>query len=153
MKAKTTSKPAVTGAAAIGAAAGAGTKADPWRLTTPSGTSEYTLYRDETLDPPALVCTVGTTVLRYHLRCIEDLHAMLKQHGDWMLLGSADEQKPAAPGTVEAWARSADNPVGGWYGLKKGLRGRFAMYIPPLMEHLGLAEVEHNAKNNRMRAL
>jgi hypothetical protein len=132
---------------------GEGTKADPWRLKTPSGSSDYTLYRDETLDPPALVCTVGTTVLRYHLRCLDDLHAMLKLHGDWMLLGSADEQKPAAPGTVEAWARSADNPVGGWYGLKKGLRGRFAMYIPPLMELLGLAEVEHNAKNNRMRAL
>jgi hypothetical protein len=133
--------------------AGVGTKENPWQLKTPSGSSDYTLYRDETLDPPALVCTVGATVLLYHLRCLEDLHAMLKQHGDWMLLGSADEQKPAAPGTVEAWARSTDNPVGGWYGLKKGLRGRFAMYIPPLMELLGLAEVEHNAKNNRMRAL
>jgi hypothetical protein len=133
--------------------AGAGTKARPWRLRTPSGSSEYRMYRDETLDPPALVCVVGTTELRYHLRCLDELHAMLKRHGDWMPLGSADEQKPAAPGTVEAWARSADNPVGGWYGLKKGLRGRFAMYIPPLMELLGLAEVEHNAKNNRMRAL
>ena len=133
-------------------AAGAGTKANPWRLKTPSGSSEYSMYRDETLDPPALVCTVGATELRYHLRCLDDLHAMLKRHGDWMPLGSADEQKPAAPGTVEAWARSADNPVGGWYGLKKGLRGRFAMYVPPLMEVLGLAEVEHNAKNNRMRA-
>ena len=133
-------------------AAGAGTKANPWRLKTPSGSSEYSMYRDETLDPPALVCTVGATELRYHLRCLDDLHAMLKRHGDWMPLGSADEQKPAAPGTVEAWARSAGNPVGGWYGLKKGLRGRFAMYVPPLMEVLGLAEVEHNAKNNRMRA-
>jgi hypothetical protein len=129
-----------------------GTRDKPWRLKTPSGSSEYHMYRDETLDPPALVCVVGTTELRYHLRCLDDLHAMLKQHGDWILLGSADEQKPAAPGTVEAWARSADNPVGGWYGLKKGLRGRFAMYVPPLMEVLGLAEVEHNAKNNRMRA-
>jgi hypothetical protein len=110
------------------------------------------MYRDETLDPPALVCVVGTTELRYHLRCMDDLHAMLKQHGNWMPLGSADEQKPAAPGTVEAWARSADNPVGGWYGLKKGLRGRFGMYVPPLMEVLGRAEVEHNARNNRMRA-
>jgi hypothetical protein len=111
------------------------------------------MYRDEAADPPALVCTVGTTTLRYQLRCLDDLHAMLKKHGDWMALGSADEQKPAADGTVEAWARSADNPVGGWYGLKKGLRGRFGMYVPPLMEVLGRAEVEHNPKNNRMRAL
>ena len=133
-------------------AAGAGTKASPWHLKTPSGSSDYIMYRAETLDPPALVCVVGTTELRYHLRCLDDLHAMLKQHGDWMPLGSADEQKPAAPGTVEAWARSADNPVGGWYGLKKGFRGRFAMYVPPLMEVLGLAEVEHNPRNNRMRA-
>ena len=133
--------------------AGTGTKDNPWRLKTPSGSSDYVMYRDETLDPPALVCVVGTTELRYHLRCLDDLHAMLKQHGDWMLLGSADEQKPAAPGTVEAWARSADNPVGGWYGLKKGLRGRFGMYVPPLMEVLGFAEVEHNPKNNRIRAL
>jgi hypothetical protein len=111
------------------------------------------MYRDETADPPALVCIVGKTELRYHLRCLTDLHAMLKAHGDWMFLGSADEQKPAAAGTVEAWARSPKNPVGGWYGLKKGLRGRFGMYIPPLMEVLQLAEVEHNPKNNRMRAL
>ena len=123
---------------------GSGTKSDPWRLKTPSGTSEYAMYRD--------VCQVGSTQLRYHLRAIEDLHAMLKQHGDWMPLGSADEQKPAAPGTVEAWGRSGDNPVGGWYGLRKGYRGRFGMYLPPLLEALGLAEVEHNPKNNRMRA-
>ncbi len=132
---------------------GRGTKDDPWRLTTPSGSSEYTLYRDESLNPPALVCTVGKTVLLYDLRCIDDLRAMLKRHGDWMELGSADEQKPAKEGTVEAWGRSPTNPIGGWYGLKKGLRGRFAMYIPPLLEVLGLAEVEHNPKNNRMRAL
>ena len=132
---------------------GEGTRAQPWQLKTPSGSSEYQMYRDEALDPPALVCVVGKTELRYYLRCIEDLHAMLKAHGDWMPLGSADEQKPAAAGTVEAWARSADNPVGGWYGLKKGLRGRFAMYVPPLLEALKLAEVEHNPKNNRMRAL
>jgi hypothetical protein len=132
---------------------GKGMADDPWILKTPPGTSEYKMYRDDSSDPPALVCIVGTTKLSYHLRCLEDLHAMLKKHGDWMLLGSADEQKPAAEGTVEAWARSPKNPVGGWYGLKKGLRGRFAMYVPPLMEALGLAEVEHNAKNNRMRAL
>ena len=132
---------------------GVGTRERPWQLTTPSGSSEYQMYRDESADPPALVCIVGKTELRYQLRCIEDLHAMLKAHGDWMLLGSADEQKPAAAGTVEAWGRSAKNPVGGWYGLKKGLRGRFGMYLPPLLEALGLAEVEHNPKNNRMRAL
>ena len=134
-------------------AKGSGTKQDPWQLTTPSGTSEYRMYKDETLDPPAIVCQVVSTQLRYHLRAIEDLHAMLKSRGDWMPLGSADEQKPAADGTVEAWGRSPDNPVGGWYGLKKGLRGRFGMYMPPLLEALGLAEVEHNPKNNRMRAL
>jgi len=131
---------------------GKGTADDPWVLKTPSGTAEYKMFRDNSANPPALICIVGTTRLSYHLRCLEDLHAMLKKHGDWMALGSADEQKPAAEGTVEAWARSADNPVGGWYGLKKGLRGRFAMYVPPLMEALGLAEVEHNPKNNRMRA-
>ncbi len=134
-------------------ATGSGTKDDPWKLRTPTGTSEYEMYRDESLDPPAIVCQVGTTQLRYDLRAIDDLHAMLKARGDWMPLGSADEQKEAAEGTVEAWARSADNPVGGWYGLKKGLRGRFGMYMPPLLEALGLAEVEHNPKNNRMRAL
>jgi hypothetical protein len=129
-----------------------GTKDEPWNLTTPPGTSEFQMYRDEKADPPALVCIVGKTELRYQLRCLDDLQAMLTARGDWMPLGSADEQKPAAEGTVEAWGRSADNPVGGWYGLKKGLRGRFGMYVPPLMEALGLAEVEHNAKNNRMRA-
>jgi len=132
---------------------GSGTREDPWLLKTPSGSSEFQMHRDESADPPALVCRVGKTELRYHLRCIEELHAMLKAHGDWMPLGSADEQKPAAEGTVEAWGRSPDNPVGGWYGLKKGLRGRFGMYVPPLLEALGLAEVEHNPKNNRMRAL
>ena len=134
-------------------ARGSGTREDPWVLKTPSGSSEYQMYRDEAADPPALVCVVGKTVLSYRLSAIEDLQAMLKAQGDWMLLGSADEQKPAAAGTVEAWARSTDNPVGGWYGLKKGLRGRFAMYMPPLLEALGLAEVEHNARNNRMRSL
>ena len=131
----------------------AGTKENPWTLKTPPGTSEFTAYRDESLSPPALVVKVGSTELRYYLRAISDLHAMLKKNGDWMLLGSADEQKPAAEGTVEAWARSAKNPVGGWYGLKKGLRGRFAMYVPPVLEELKLAEVEHKPKNNRMKAI
>jgi hypothetical protein len=133
-------------------ATGSGTKDDPWVLRTPPGTSEYTMYRDEAADPPALVCQVGKTTLGYQLRCLDDLHAMLVLHGDWMPLGSADEQKPAAAGTVEAWARSPENPVGGWYGLKKGLRGRFANYVPPVMEALGMAEVEHQPRNNRMRA-
>ncbi|MDQ6713627.1 MAG: hypothetical protein M3Z28_10645 [Candidatus Dormibacteraeota bacterium] len=131
---------------------GSGTRQSPWELKTPPGTSEFTAYRDETLDPPALIVQVGKTELRYQLRGLDDLHKMLEQHGDWMPLGSADEQKPAAEGTVEAWARSPKNPVGGWYGLKKGLRGRFGMYVPPVMEAMGLAEVEHLPKNNRMRA-
>ncbi len=132
---------------------GSGTKQSPWELTTPSGSSQYQMYRDETATPPAIVCIVGKTELRYHIRAIEDLHGMLKENGDWMPLGSADEQKSAVEGTVEAWGRSPRNPVGGWYGLKKGLRGRFGMYMPPLLEALGLAELEHNPKNNRMRAL
>jgi hypothetical protein len=134
-------------------AAKAGTKENPWRLKTPPGSSEFEAYTDESSNPPALVVQVGSTKLMYQLRCIQDLHAMLKAHGDWMLLGSADEQKPAAEGTVEAWGRSPDNPAGGWYGLKKGFRGRFAMYVPPVLKHLGLAEVEDNPRNNRMRAI
>ncbi|MCR2804022.1 DUF6855 family protein [Paenibacillus soyae] len=130
-----------------------GTKDNPWKLKTPPQTSEYEMYKDEKDGKAILVCTVGKTVLHYDYRCIEDLHAMLKQHGDWMELGSADEQKPPKDGTVEAWGRSPENPVGGWYGLKKGFRGRFGMYVPPLLEALGLAEVEHNPRNNRMRAL
>ena len=134
-------------------ATGSGTKDDPWVLKTPPGTSEYTMYRDDSNDPPAIVCMVGSTKLLYQARAIEDLHAMLQANGDWMPLGSADEQRPAADGTVEAWGRSPDNPVGGWYGLRKGYRGRFGMYMPPLLEALGLAEVEHNPRNNRMRAI
>jgi hypothetical protein len=134
-------------------ATGAGTKDDPWVLRTPPGTSEYTMYRDEAADPPALVCQVGSTRLGYQLRAIDDLHAMLKAHGDWMPLGAADENKPAADGTVEAWGRAPDNPVGGWYGVRKGYRGRFGMYMPPLLEALGLAELTHDARNNRMRAI
>ena len=129
-----------------------GTKDAPWTLKTAPGTAEYQMWRDENADPPALVCQVGSTQLRYHLSCIADLHAMLKAHGDWMPLGAADEQKPAPPGTVEAWGRSTDNPVGGWYGLRKGYRGRFGMYLPPLLEALGLAELTHEPRNNQMRA-
>ena len=132
---------------------GTGSADDPWRLQTPPLSSDFTMHRDVRDGRDILVCTVGKTVLHYDARCLDDLHAMLKAHGDWMELGSADEQKDAKPGTVEAWGRASDNPVGGWYGLKKGFRGRFGMYVPPLMECLGLAEVEHNPRNNRMRAI
>lgn len=130
-----------------------GTKDNPMALKTPPLTSEYTMHVEEKGGEEVLVCTVGKTVLLYNIQCLNDLHQMLKVHGDWMELGSADEQKPAKEGTVEAWGRSEQNPVGGWYGLKKGLRGRFGMYVPPLMEALGLAEVEHKPKGNRMRAI
>jgi hypothetical protein len=132
---------------------GSGTKDDPWQLTTAPGTSAYAMWLDEAAAPPALVCVVGSTTLRYHLRAIEDLHAMLLAHGEWMPLGAADEQKPAAAGSIEAWGRAEDNPVGGWYGLRKGYRGRFGMYLPPLLEGLGLVELEHQPRNNRARAL
>jgi hypothetical protein len=131
---------------------GSGTPDDPWQLQTPPGTSEYTMHRDTRDGREVIVCTVGKTVLLYDARCIDDLHAMLRAAGDWVDLGAADEQKPAKEGTVEAWGRSPDNPVGGWYGLKKGLRGRFGLYVPPLLEHLGLVELEHQPRNNRVRA-
>ena len=134
-------------------ATGTGTREDPWVLTTPPGSSEFEAYRDPDAEPPALVVQVGKTQLRYQLRCIEDLHTWLAEQGDWVPLGNADEQRPAKDGTVEAWGRSDTNPVGGWYGLKKGLRGRFGNYVPPVLEVLGLAEVEHDARNNRMRAV
>jgi hypothetical protein len=130
-----------------------GTKEEPWRLKTPPLTSDYEMHLEERDGQSVIVCVVGTTTLLYDARAIDDLHAMLKAHGDWMELGSADEQKPTKAGTVEAWARSPENPLGGWYGLKKNLRGRFAMYMPPLLEALGKAEVEHNPRNNRMRAI
>ena len=132
---------------------GTGTKDDPWELRTPPGTAEYTMYRDDDSDPAQLVCQVGSTKLLYDARVVDDLHAWLRDRGDWVELGSADEQKPAKDGTVEAWGRSPENPVGGWYGLRKGYRGRVGMYLPPLLEALGLAEVEHNPRNNRMRAV
>jgi hypothetical protein len=137
----------------MGTVKGAGTRNDPWQLKTPGGKADFTAFRDPALDPPALVVRSGKTELRYHLACIDDLHAMLRKHGDWMLLGGADEQKAAAEGTVEAWGRSAKNPVRGWYGLKKGLRGRFAVYVPPVLRALGIAEVEDNPRNNRMRSI
>jgi hypothetical protein len=130
----------------------AGTKDDPWTLQTAPGTSEYTMYRDDEADPPVLVCQVGSTTLRYRAQAIDDLRAWLDTQDDWVPLGAADEKKPAAPGTVEAFGRSEDNPVGGWYGLRNGYRGRFGMYLPPLLEQLGLAELTHDARNNSMRA-
>lgn len=131
----------------------AGTKDDPWVLHTPPGNSEYTMYRDEAADPPVLVCQVGSTRLSYLARAIDDLHAWLTERGDWVPLGAADEGKPAADGTVESFGRSADNPIGGWYGVRKGYRGRFGMYLPPLLEQLGLAELTHQPRNNSMRAV
>lgn len=131
---------------------GSGSKDDPWQLKTPPGSSDYTIYRDDEADPAILVCMVGKTKLTYLARCIDDLHVMLSAAGDWVPLGAADEQKPAPAGSVEAWGRSEDNPIGGWYGQRKGYRGRFGMYLPPLLEELGLAELEHNPRNNRMRA-
>ena len=133
-------------------ATGTGTRDDPWVLKTPPGTSEYTMYQDLAVDPPQLVCQVGSTKLTYLARAVDDLHQWLRDQADWVPLGAADEQKPAADGTVEAWGRSESNPVGGWYGTRKGYRGRFGMYMPPLLEALGLAELTHDAKNNRMRA-
>lgn len=131
-----------------------GTKENPWQLKTPPNTSEYQMYKDVNKEgTEIIVCVVGKTILHYDARCINDLHTMLKQHGDWIDLGGADEQKPAKEGTIEFWGRSENNPIGGWYGLKKGLRGRFGVYVPPLMEALGLAEVTHEAKNNKMRAI
>jgi len=132
---------------------GSGTQDDPWILKTPPLSSEFYVWKDETRDPAALVVQVGKTQLSYQLRCLEDAHAMLKAHGDWMPLGNADEGKPVKEGTLEHWARSEDNPVGGYYGLRKGYRGRFANYVAPTLELLGLVELEHNARNNRLRAL
>ncbi len=130
-----------------------GTKEDPWLLKTPPGSSDYSMYRDEQADPPALVCQVGSTTLKYRLSAIEDLHRWLVERGEWVPLGAADEKKPAAPGTVEDFGRSVDNPAGGWYGLRNGYRGRFGMYLPPLLEALGLAEVTHDPRNNSMKAI
>lgn len=131
---------------------GSGTREDPWHLTTAPGASAYTMYQDLSADPPALVCRVGSTTLKYHASAVADLAEWLRAQGDWVPVGAADEQKDATPGTVEAWGRSTENPVGGWYGLRKGYRGRFGMYLPPLLEELGLAELTHAARNNQVRA-
>lgn len=132
---------------------GSGTRDDPWQLTTAPGSSDYTMYRDDDSDPPLLVCQVGSTRLTYHARAVDDLHAWLLAQGDWVPLGAADEKKPAADGTVEAFGRDPGNPVGGWYGQRNGYRGRFGMYLPPLLERLGLAELTHEPRNNSMRGI
>ncbi len=134
------------------AAQGTGTKDDPWKLKTPSLPSEFEVWKDEAASPPRLMVQVGSTWLAYHLRAIEDLHAMLKVRGDWVELGNADEGKPVKDGSVEAWARAEDNPVGGYYGIRKGYRGRFANHVTPVLELMGLVELEHGPRNNRVRA-
>ena len=131
---------------------GTGEKDDPWILKTPSQTSDFQAWRDPAADPPSLIVQVGTTRLSYQLRGIDDLVAMLDGRGDWVELGNADEGKPVRDGTVEAWARASDNPVGGYYGLRKGYRGRFANYVTPVLELLGLVDLEHGPRNNRVRA-
>ncbi len=131
---------------------GAGAKDDPWKVKTPSQTSEFEAWRDEGAAPPALIVEVGSTRLSYQLRAIDDVVAMLRERGDWVELGNADEGKPVKEGSVEAWARAEDNPVGGYYGLRKGYRGRFANYVTPVLEVLGLVELEHGPRNNRVRA-
>ena len=126
-----------------------GIKDAPWTQKTAPRKSSYTMHRDG----DELVCIVGSTTLKYRSRAIEDLHAWLTAQGGWVQLGAADEKKAAAEGTVESWGRSESNPVGGWYGLRSGYRGRFGMYLPPLLELLGLAELTHEARNNKMRAI
>lgn len=132
---------------------GTGTAQDPWLLATPSGGSSYSLWLDESTDPPLLHCLVGKTTLTYLASALDDLHAMLVESGDWVPLGAADEQKPAMEGTVEAWARAATNPVGGWYGQRTGMRGRFAVYLPPALVHQGRAEIAIENRKARIRAL
>jgi hypothetical protein len=131
---------------------GSGTRDDPWELTTAPGSSPYTMHLDEEADPPLLVCQVGSTKLTYLAQAIEDLHTWLVAQGDWVDLGAADESKPAKEGTVEAFGRAEDNPVGGWYGQRTGYRGRFGMYLPPLLEALGRVELTHEPRNNKVRA-
>jgi hypothetical protein len=132
---------------------GSGTTDDPWQLTTAPGSSSYTIHLDDEADPPLLVCQVGSTRLTYLARALDDLHAWLLDQGGWVPLGAADEKKDAAEGTVEAFGRATDNPVGGWYGQRKGYRGRFGMYLPPLLEALGRAELTHEPRNNSVRAI
>jgi hypothetical protein len=130
-----------------------GTTEEPWRLTTPSRDTEFRAWFDVVGNVPVLAVRDGETLLHYDRSCIDDLRDMLVARADWVELGAADEQNEPHPGTVEAWARSQGNPRGGWYGLDEGLRGRFAVYVPPVLEYLGMAELEHNQGVNRMRAV
>ena len=130
---------------------GSGTPSDPWNLTTPPGQSAFQMHIDP--DKNVLHCQVGTTWLHYRVEALDDCHAMLKAHGDWMELGNKDEKAAAADGTVEAWGRSPDNPVGGWYGLRKGYRGRFANYVTPVLKEQGRVEFEKRGRGWWVRAL
>ncbi len=123
----------------------------PWHLTTAPGASAYTIHLADLASRRVLVCTVGKTVLHYDARCVDDLHEMLRHRSDWVDLGGADEQRTPTEDSVEAWARDPSNPIGGWYGLRNGYRGRFAVYVPPLLEALGRCELEHGPRNNRAR--
>ncbi len=126
---------------------------NPWRLKTPDGKTDFKAFRAPSANPPAIVVRVGTKELRYHLRCLDDLYEMLKANGDWVPLGGAAEHVQVGAGSVEAWARSPHNPVGGWYGLEKGSRGDFAVYVPPIMKTLNLAEMDDAAGECRMKAV
>jgi hypothetical protein len=128
------------------------TKDNPWKLKTPPGTAEYTMHIEEKDGKEVLVCTVGKTVLLYDIRCITDLHTMLKKHGDWMDLGGADEQKPAKEGTVEAWGRSEKNPCERLVRFEEGIAWPLRCVPAAVDGSAGLAEVTHEAKGNRMRA-
>lgn len=132
-------------------ASGNGTEDDPWKLNTPLGKAEFEMHIDE--DKDVLHCQVGKTWLHYRRTALDDLHAMLMEHGDWMELGNKDEKAETKPGTVEHWARSEDNPVKGWYGLRKGYRGRFASYVSPVLARLGKVEFEKRGRSVWVRAI
>lgn len=129
---------------------GKGTSDKPWKLNTPLGKAQFEMHRDEEKD--VLHCQVGSTWLHYQMSALDDLHEMLKEHGDWMELGNKDEKVDTKAGTVEDWGRSKKNPVGGWYGLRKGYRGRFASYVTPVLEHLGKVEFEKRGRSVWVRA-
>lgn len=130
-----------------------GTEKNPWKLRTLSGSSEYAVYRDYISGKEVIVCVVGNTIFHYDYNCLLDLHTLLKENGDWIELGSTDEHTEAKNNTIEAWARSEKNPIGGWYGLKQGSRGNFGAYIAPLMVELGLAEITNDRNDKKIRCL
>ena len=132
---------------------GEGTKDSPWELTTPPGKSGFLAWREPDNDPPTVKVQVGSTWLRYHIQAVEDLHAMLVAHGDWMELGNKDEGKDPKEDTVEAYGRDPGNPVGGYYGIRKGYRGRFANYITPILKVQGRVEFEKRGRGWWVRAI